>query len=128
VGFDAPHFSSAPPPAPTPEEAVAYELQQALSDAVEAGLLLDGDAQDPAAAAALLASARGRLDAARGAAAALGKPGAKVAKTIAKAANKLARAEALFAAGNLAKGFKNYAKAGKLLIQALDALLPDPLV
>jgi hypothetical protein len=124
VGFDAPHFSSAPPPDPSQEEAVAYELQLGLSDAVEAGLLLDGEGQDPVAAAALLASARGHLDTARTAAEALSGPGRKTARKISQASKKLAKAEAQFGANQFGKGFKSYAKAGKIVLQALDALLP----
>jgi len=128
VGFDTPHFSSAPPPDPSPEEAVAYELQLGLSDAVEAGLLLDGEGQDPAAAAVLLASARGHFDAARAAAATLAGPGRKTARKISQASKKLAKAQGQFAAGQFGKAFKSYAKAGKVVLQALDALLPAPVL
>jgi hypothetical protein len=125
VGFDLLRFQGAPPPDPTPEETVAYAVQQALSDAVEAALELDGASPDEAAAAALLASAQGHLSDAQTGASALGKPGKKAGQRIRKAAQQLTKSQALLAGQKLEKGLKTYGKACRSAVQALDTLLPD---
>jgi hypothetical protein len=125
VGFDLLHFSGAAPPAPTPEEAVAYPVQQALSDAVEALHALDGPSPDAAASAALLASAQAHLSNAQTGANGLGKPGKKAAKKIRKAAQQFTKAQAQLADQKPEKGLKTYGKACRSAVQALDALLPD---
>jgi hypothetical protein len=125
VGFDLLPFSGAPAPDPTPAESVAYDVQLALSDALEAALALDGPPSDPVGAAALLASAQAHLADAQAATGALGKPGKKVAKRIRKSSQQLAKAQVQLAGPKAAKGLKTYGKAVKSAVQALDALLPD---
>jgi hypothetical protein len=125
VGFDLLHFAGAPPPDPTPEQTVAYAVQLAVADALEAVLLLDGPIPDTAGSAALVASARDHLSDAETGASALGKPGKRVAKRIRKSSAQFAKAQAQLGEGNVEKGLKTYGKAGKSAVQALDGLLPD---
>jgi hypothetical protein len=125
VGFDRLHFAGAAPPDPTPEETVAYAVQQALSDALEAAHALDGPSADPAAFAALLASAQGHLADAQAGAGGLGKPGKKAAKRIRKSSQQFTKAQGQLAGPKPEKGLKSYGKAVKSAAQALDALLPD---
>jgi hypothetical protein len=125
VGFDLLHFGSAPAPDPTPEETVAYAVQQALSDALEAVHALDGPSRNPAAAATLLASAQDRLADAQAGADGLGKPGKKAAKRIRKASQQFTKAQTLLGGPKPEKSITSYGKAAKSAAQALDALRPD---